>query len=344
MATQKIADHAPLVHTPNFFDPGKAYEWYSPDLEGAYMEGVAYALKHGLRSAQRLKEAGIAHALMMVDLQADFRPRGRLPVSGTDDVVLRTVARLLNGTFEEHYTDFVYSLDGHPPQHISYGARWRDQNGNPLDLSTRKAAILTLADEAKAVFEATCFDPKDGHPVSAGHYQSRFDPKDTVAYWHELQKTGQTPWAFATHCQLGTDGTALHPLLAEALAFVAGARSMMPTILSKGHIVNTDWFGPLAPCRIDTSHPQGGFQTEVVDIFKRAATTDVFGVAEDFCVFHFEDQVVTYLTGTDFPARLRFVTDGTAPIVPNAPHVLAFRKKAAAAGVQFIPHDAPFEQ
>ncbi|MBI2030967.1 hypothetical protein HYT05_05070 [Candidatus Kaiserbacteria bacterium] len=47
----KIADHMPLRHMPGFWDPEKAYRDYSPDIEGAYAEGIAYARKHDVEPA-----------------------------------------------------------------------------------------------------------------------------------------------------------------------------------------------------------------------------------------------------------------------------------------------------
>lgn len=339
----QIASHAPLAHTPKFWNPANAYRHYKPNLAGAYMEGVEFALKNKLATAQALMKAGINNLLMMTDLQEDFRDDGRLAVKGTDTVVLRICVRLLNGIFADHYTGLIFSLDGHSLQHISYSVRWRSHDGKPFDLTTRKAAILELVDRKKAIFKATCFSPADGSPIDAGFVQSKFDSADTVAYWDYLQATGQGPiWVFDIHCALGGEGMALHPLLQECIAFASGARSIMAGTINKGHIANTDWFGPLLPCRPDASHPQGGLQKDVLDSFRLAQTVDFGGVAEDFCEFNMERQTLEHLAGTDVIGKLRFMEDGTAPIVPGAQHVIDHRIRAKAAGVTFINHDAPF--
>ena len=344
MSTPKIAEHVPLIHTPDFWKPELAYSRFRPDLASAYLEGAEYARTHGLATAQALKNAGIANLLMCTDLQDDFRDDGRLAVKGTDTVILRVCARLLNGIVTDHYTGVTYSLDGHPHQHISYSVRWRGTDGRPFDLRVNKAAILTLVDRNKAIFQATCFSPVDGSPIDMGYVQSYFDARDTVEYWDHLQATGQGPiWVFDIHCALGSDGMALHPLFQLTLAFAAGARAIMPGVLSKGHLVDRDWFGPLVPCMIDTSHPQGGFQTAVIDDFKGNNTVDFVGIAEDFCQHHMERQTLEQLADTEFVEKLQFVLDGTAPIVPNAPHVAELRERARAAGVTFINHDTPFK-
>lgn len=335
----EVASHMPLVYTPEFWDPKKAYGYYSPDIEGAFLEGFAYRQRNKLKTVAELTAAGVSNAIMLTDLQGDFRPGGRLPVAGTDTVVLRTCARFLNGTVTDYYTLAVASQDGHPPLHISYASRWLRADGTPFDLREFKAAVLDLIDERRGIFQATCFGPNG--PIDMGPIQSMFNIKQTVTYWYHLQKTGQGPiWVFANHCKLGTDGTNLHPLLAEVLAFAEGARMMEAVPVFKGHIRDTDWFGPLEPCMPDSSHPQGGFQKGIVDLFaKVTGRVEFFGVAEDFCEHNMERQVMKHFEGTRFFEQMAFAVDGTAAIVPNAPHVLELRKEARRKGVTFFSSD-----
>ncbi len=345
----------PLIHTPKFWDPKKAYMDYVPDIEGAKLEGHEYARKHGLESAYKLlqRPEGASMAFL-TDLQQDFRDRGRLPVSGTDNVVLRCASRLINGFITGYYAGLKRSKDGHPPVHISYGTYFRTQTGELFDLRTRKAAILNLADDKKGIFSATCFNPNDGSPIDAGYVQPIFDPKGCVAYNQYLEKTGQgVQWAFAEHCQLGTDGESFHPFIVEIIAFVSGLRSFVPGIVSKGQIIDSDWFGPLCSCGSysedpsivpNITHPQAGFQKDIVDGFREYRSVEFFGVAEDFCDYWMKRQAMHYFSGTDFLKKMVFVEDGTAPIVPNAPHVLEQNAKARAAGVKFIMHDTPFAE
>jgi len=342
----QVAPHAPLAYTPQFFDARKAYVAYEPDIEGALHEGFAYRKAQGksFRPASLLEKEGISNALMLTDLQHDFRDFGRLPVKGTDDVVLRVVVRLLNGIINDYYTRIIYSQDGHVPFHISYGSTWQMvRSGMQLDLRVHKAAVLNLVDRNRAVFQATAFAP-DGTPVDLGEIRSLIEATDTVEYWDHLQATGQGPiWVFANHCKLSTDGTNLHPLLAEALAFAEGARIMSPMPVNKGHIRGTDWFGPLEPCRPDPSHPQGSFQKHIFDqLVGVRGQIEFSGVAEDFCDFNMKKQVLAHLNDSDVFQRIAFLTDGTAPIVPNTQAVLDQNADARRKGVKFFTHDEPF--
>jgi nicotinamidase-related amidase len=309
---------------------------------------VAFAQANGLKTGQELGKSGINNALMLVDLENDFRDKrkdqthgGRLPVQGNDDAVLRGAVRLINGTVESFYNALFCTQDGHPPLHVSFASCWRDRHGNPLDIAQYGgAACMTLHDEKKAVFRCYGFNA-DG-PYDIGYYRRMFDPMDSVEYWRHLQNTGQGDiWVFATHCLLGTDGVNMHPLMMEAVQFFCGARSIQPHIFFKGHIANTDWFGGLRPCRPDASHAQGNWQTEIIDTFQNFDNIDFFGVAEDFCVYHTEGQVMEAFQGTQYFNKLRFVTDGTAPIVPGAQHVQDQNEQARQLGVRFITHDAP---
>lgn len=342
MSNIQICNHAPLVFTPNFWNPLKAYEDFSPDLEGAYREGVEYAKVKGLQSAQALIKTGDACAMMATDLQQDFRDSGRLAVKGANDAILKSCVRLLNGVVEGKYAGVAYSMDSHSPQHISYDTYWRDSNGNPLDLSKAgNACMMVLEDEQKAVFKALGFDANG--IVELGYYRPKFDPLDAVAYFKHLQATGQgNIWVFVVHCKLGTDGTNLHPLFAECLAFMEGALSMSSTTIFKGHISGTDWFGPLEACRPDPNHPQGGFQKDVIDFFQQFKFVDFVGIAEDFCDYFMKKQTIDYLSGTNNLSKLRFVLDGTAAIVPNDPKVIAQNENASKNGVSLIYHDSAF--
>jgi len=336
----QITDHMQLDFTPKYWDPAKAYQYgWKADVDGAYREGVEFAQQNGLKTAQKLISDGVANAKMLVDLQEDFRPEGRLPVMGTDDVILRVCARIINGTVNDYFSGLFCSQDGHPQNHISFNYRWRNAQGTPLDLPV---SCLTLDDEKNAVFRV--YNPADPDKTIE-QVQSRFDPMDTVDYWKHLQKTGQGDiWAFSPHCLLRTDGVNMHPLLLETISFWSGARSAEPTIVSKGHLNDTDWFGAFEPCRPNPAHSQGGLQKEILDGMKLFEIMEFDGVAEDFCVFFSEVQSVNYFDGTEFLGKLRFVSDGTAPIIPNQQHVIDFHAEAKSKGVKFIQSNTPFGQ
>jgi nicotinamidase-related amidase len=332
-------------YTPIFFDPTKAFTNFTPDIAGAFKEGFEYGRKNELITGQQLIDIGQAHGIALTDLQKDFCEGGRLAVKGATQVVFNVCKRLIDGTVKDHYFGEIFiSLDGHHLDNISLDMNWLDALGNPLDLSQHgNAAIMTLHDEKNCVFKATAFGPNG--PYEVGHYKSVHDPADVLDYWYHLQTTGQGPiWAFVPHCIIGTDGVNLHPLLVETLAFIKGARDITPVIIQKGHLANTDWFGPLAPCRPDAKLPNNGVQVEVLEAFKKLKTIEFAGIAEDFCEYNMRKQAIDLCGSNELITRYRFLSDGTAPIVPNAPHVQALYQRAREKNVKFINHDSPFSE
>ena len=337
-----------LNYSPKFFDPEKASRWYAPDIAGAMREGIELALTYDLLPARELIKRKMGHLLAMTDLQSDFRDKGRLPVKGTDAAVLRTCTRLMRGTVNDHFAGLLPSLDEHFMSHISFDCNWCyvGGGGERLNLSDHgKAAILTLKDEEKRVFEAHAFDA-NGKPYSLGCVVSIGDMKDSVLYWKHLQATGQGPiWVFVPHCVIGTDGVNLHPFLAECIAFFYGARQADPIIINKGHLSDTDWFGPLEPCRPDSERAPGMSQSWAIKLMFEFKTVEFAGVAEDFCDYYMKRQMLDRVggEGVGMGGRLTFLEDCTAPIIPGAAHVLELKARAKKLGVKFINHDASFE-
>ncbi|MBI2030966.1 hypothetical protein HYT05_05065 [Candidatus Kaiserbacteria bacterium] len=210
---------------------------------------------------------------------------------------------------------------------------------------------MTLVDEKKAIFRAYGFNA-DG-PYDIGYYQPYHnalppeDPKvpdrSAVSYWKHLQATGQGDiWVFNVHCLLNSDGADTHPLLQETIAFMCGARAIRPTIIHKGHIDDTDWFGAFVPCWPKSEHPQGVLRKDLIDGFKSFRKVYSLGVAGDFCVYYGQLQVMDHFEGTDHFSKFEIVTDAISHIVPDAPHVIKLYERARQGGIKLITHDAAF--
>jgi len=70
---------------------------------------------HGINCLKRRKNAEIKTALVIVDVQNDFIT-GTLKVDDGEDIV-PVINSLLS---EQHFDYIVYSLDWHPPHHVSF--------------------------------------------------------------------------------------------------------------------------------------------------------------------------------------------------------------------------------
>ena len=63
---------------------------------------------------------GVEDALVVVDMQYDFLPGGRLAVAGGDEVIL-PINRLA-----ERFGNVIQTQDWHPPDHISFASNYPD--------------------------------------------------------------------------------------------------------------------------------------------------------------------------------------------------------------------------
>lgn len=331
--------------TLGFLDPTLAHGPYRPNLELARKMGLL-ARKQGVRPAQKLIAAGKSRLAIVIDGETDFADDGRLPVKGTYADTWRMCQRIYKGTMEGHYTGILLTIDQHPAITVHSEVYWEDEQGNPPDVTL---PVMMFLDDAKARFPflATFID---GSPKR--RYRPRYNPKFTVEqYAPHLLNTGQGPiWVFKSHCRMGTDGIQLIAPLAELVEFMAVALEIEPVFMAKGHIAQVDWFGPFRPCMDVPTHPQGGLQTQYLDLIRAANNTDIFGEAEDFCVRNGMKQVLEYY-GNDRPVleRIAFVGDCTSPIIADDPKAgpgkmpnADFRREMASKGVKIITHDTPF--
>lgn len=322
--------------TLGFQDSSKIREFYSPDIAAARKAGRAL----GLRPASTQK--GNEKFLVMIDMQWDFSDKGRLPVPGTFDDVERLIQRIQRGVMHEEYTGFIVTFDCHPPHTIHSDSWWVDENGMMPDVALPVRMSLT--------------DPVSQFPFTGNFvngtqvkYRPRLKRKWTVeTYAQQLKAKGQDIWVFADHCREGTDGVMLIPALAECLEWASAARDIQPVYMYKGMIAETDWFGPFRPCVDIPTHPQGGLQTQYLDLFRAAARVEITGEAEDFCVRAGMEQVLEYFgSDPDVLRRINFIENTTSPIFPDDPAKGStpnadFKSKMRGLGVQTIRHDASF--
>lgn len=341
---------------PSFFRAENVYNpFYMPNLQAAIEEGNVLRRERNLKTAAELEAEGVKRLLAIIDAQKDFmdyysfvttvlQPYGRLPVSGSLDDMFRLCLRIIRAVYASYYTAYISTFDWHP-DHPIHGATWWKGAGGVMPVVTLPVK-MRLVEASSKTFQCLNLDGSD-----QGYFRPVFripgiEQDDwTVEYGEHLLATGQGDiWVFTSHCRMGSEGAALHPVLDEVLAWAAAAMMFQRANLYKGQIAKVDWFGPFMPCMEVTGHPQGGKQVEYLDSFENARIIDVAGEAEDFCVHYGKEQALQHhADNAEVLEAMRWITDCTSPIVPGADHVVMQNQRAKAAGVQFITHDEPFE-
>ena len=324
---------------PSFWNPANIRDpHYVPNLDLAIAEGR----RLNLEPAQNQKNQDENRLLVLIDMEKDFQPGGRLGVPGMFEDIERLGERIIQGTLNQFYTDLIITVDTHPIYHRSAPIGWEDEQGNLPDASVPLFMILIDDNPADPIFEAI-----NVLGVNLGKFRPTFMKGHAVDYWKHLQATKQGNghiWVFAPHCQEGTEGKEINGALRELITWFGAARKIEPAFLFKGMIRQVDWFGPFRPCMDVPTHPQGSWQTNFLDKIKWSKTTEIAGEAEDFCVGTGVNQVLDYFEGEqDVLKTISFLGDCTSAIIPGSDVVQALHARMKSAGVRIITHDAPFD-
>jgi len=278
-----------MAKAPSFWKAEEVGIRRRPDLTRAKEEGLAA----GLNPAAKDK---VKRIVVGIDYQIDFVfEDGSLKVERAIDDLRRFIDYLYGNA--EEISGLLFSLDQHIPWQIFYSLWWRDRNGKhpePFTVITRES-------------------------VGKGEWLPRLEKEWSRNYPAELEKTGQSPLiVWPEHCMAGTEGANLIPELAEAIIWLSAARTIQPIYMFKGTVPKSEHYGPFCCCVPVDDHPQGGLQTQFMDIIASYDVIDLAGEAEDFCVREGMRQLLNYYG--DRPEaieKMRFLRDCTSPVFPD---------------------------
>lgn len=279
---------------PTFYDPSKVGSRFEPNIGAA----VAAGLGAGLRP---VRKNDVQRLAFFIDFQCDFTDfpgePGTLSVPGTVGDITRTIEWLYSNA--EYLTGLMISLDQHLPYQIFYPTWWIGPNPDKPGemMHPNPFTLITAAD------------------VKDGKWSPIYEADWSKEYVNDLGAF--MIWPF--HCMIGTPGAALVPALAEAIAFVAAARRIQPMYIFKGSVPKTEHYGPFAPCKLVTDHPQGGVNTVMLDAISRYQEIYVAGEAFQYCVATGMRQTIEHYEKTgqvDVLKRIRFLNDCTSPVQP----------------------------
>ncbi len=296
------------MKVPSFWNPEKVGDHRRPDMAQARQEGLAAGLKPATKDEKRRIVVGI-------DYQVDFVD-GSLRVEGAVGDLRRFIEYLYGNA--ENISGMLFSLDQHLPWQIFHPLWWKDKDGNHPEPFT----AITEDD------------------IKEERWIPQLEKQWSKEYPTRLRETGQSPLLiWPEHCIVGTEGAALVADLAEAVMWLSAARSIQPIFMFKGTVPKSEHYGPFCCCVPVDDHPQGGLQTQFMDVIASYDVIDIAGEAEDFCVQEAMRQLLDYY-GNNSPEvieKINFLRDCTSLVFPDkrseADEVL---EQYAGKGVQIV--------
>ena len=289
---------------PAFYDPNKIGQLYLP----RFGEVEAEADKLNILSSSS-DPIGHRIALMIIDMQVDFcHTNGTLCVPGALGDIGRLIDFILANM--DKLTSIFASLDSHLLFQIFYRSWWRLQDG------TKPGVFTEIYKDKKPT-------PSHGlmKSINDGDISPMLDPIKSMDYAETLLKQANKPlcvWPY--HTELGTPGQALDPALYEILAYHSFARKSQLNFLQKGQIPQTEMYGILSPEVKIPKHPQGGFNTDFLNILMKHDKVVIAGQASSHCVLETIRQIYNFFITTDKDVlkKVYVLEDCMSPVVHPA--------------------------
>jgi len=296
----------------------------SSDLHDRAAEALAWAKKHGLRSAATDKTRV---CLMVIDAQNAFcLPDFELFVAGQSGKgAIEDNTRLCEFIYRNLgvITEIDPTMDTHIAMQIFHPLFWMNESGqNPLPGQT----IITEDDVNKGVWRV---NPAVTRSVGGGNYMAL--QRYAEHYVHELAESGKYPlmvWPY--HAMLGGIGHALVSSVEEAMFFHNVARSSQTGFEIKGGNALTENYSVLSPevCSDQNGNP---IAQRNVSFIKKLLGYDmviIAGQAKSHCVAWTIDDLLRVILSEDpsLAKKVFLMGDCTSPVV--IPGVVDFTPQA----------------
>lgn len=271
---------------PQFYHPEQVGTLYIPNTSQAIAEGMALRLPPSAQDSPRI-------LLLLVDAQVDFiHTDGALSVPGAVGDTRRTIEWIFEHVGQ--ISDIAASLDSHIPTQIFYPTWWVDAEGH-----------------TPAPFTAIT-----SQEVQAGKWRPVYEAAWSVEYVERLEQQAKKAlmiWPY--HTMIGTPGHTLTPALYEAIVYHAAARQTTPHFLAKGSIPKTEHYSILEPEVKVNDHPQGGLNTEFLEMLTTYDIIYIAGQAKSHCVLETVSSMMRYFgKQTGMIDKLRVLMDCTSSV------------------------------
>jgi len=300
---------------PDFYNPSRVGERYSPNLVLAEQEGLGTDLKPASSDRPR-------RLLVPIDCENDF-VNGTLPVPGGAEAIKKIVELIF--TYPEQISKILLPMDKHLVAHIFYGLWWKDQKGK------HPAPYTQILNKE----------------VQEGVWTPILKPEWSKFYTARLEETGQAPlMIWPKHCSASSEGSNLIPSLAEAVEWFCAARKTNPVYLFKGMIPESEHYGMFASCIQVPGYKESRLLVDMLELIA-GEYEEIFitGLAEDFCVRESLKQMIDFFQKNmpEAVRRIRLVRDCTALVFPEQrKEADEFLARLEEHGIQVVSSDNPF--
>ena len=220
--------------TPKFFDPALCGTMFKPDCASAFLEGRQYGADTGIPASALDTDQRII--LCLIDMQVDFinPPTSNYPGNLAVPGAVQDVERVCQFIFDNaaQISHIVASLDTHhlyqPFHPFNWIAGTSPAEGYETGDHPNPFTIITLADIHGGVWQPARMPTRMNEMVR----RLESEAKKQLCIW-------------PLHCENGTPGHALDPMLMQAIHWHSGARRDQYDLLVKGISGSAEHYGLL---------------------------------------------------------------------------------------------------
>lgn len=292
---------------PNFYDPAKCGTMFKPDLAAASAEGKAFAKKQNIPSTAIDPDEKII--LCLIDMQVDFiNPPtsnfpGNLAVPGAIDDVRRICEFIFANVHK--ISHIVASLDTHHLYQPFHPFNW--ESGD------RPAPGYQTGDPPKPFTIITKND------LAGGVWRPVVKPQRMRVMLEKLESGSKKQLCiWPLHCELGTPGHALDPMLMQTIHWHAACRADQYDLTEKGMSQSSEHYGILKAEVEFSDDPLTALNSRMITKWGNADRIYFAGEAKSHCCLETLNQVADIFS-VQSPEVLQrlFVLDDCMSNVPD---------------------------
>lgn len=305
---------------PAFYDPSRIGTMCKPNTDAAVQEGREYALKNNIKSSAADNRQKVI--LCLIDMQADFinPPTSNYPGNLNVPGAVGDADRVCNFIFNnvDKLSHIVASLDTHYLYQPFHRFNWiagsnpsagykAGDNPNPFTLISGQ----DLDNDTWRPARLPTFMRKMIQKLEA-------NAKKTLCIW-------------PLHCELGTPGHALDPVLMETIHWHSGVRNDQYDLTEKGMSQLSEHYGILRAEVEFPEDPRTALNVDIINKWSKADRIYLMGEARTHCFLETVKQTVACFAARspEVLERLFVLADCTS----NVPDI------KDAAGNTIVPFD-----